>query len=236
MEAIIKREAWNKGRLVGQKPPLKLKDIWAIRIHLQSAHAVRDLAMFNLAIDSKLRGCDLVSLRVRDVTHGSQVLPRAIVIQRKTQRPVQFELTEPTRVAVAAWLEKAQLRGDQFLFPSRVANSPHVSTRQYARIVHHWAEAAGLDPSAYGTHSMRRTKATLIYKRTKNLRAVGVGEQWNSQPTWGRPDSRVWVYALLLEIRDRHRIVHGRLHGEDRVSACARGVYPNLCGGQNVAR
>lgn len=128
--------------------------------------------MFNLAIDSKLRGCDLVSLRVRDVTHGSQVLPRAIVVQTKTQRPVQFELTEPTRLAVAAWLDKARLRGEQFLFPSRVARSPHVSTRQYARIVHHWAEAAGLDPSTYGTHSMRRTKATLIYKRTKNLRAV----------------------------------------------------------------
>jgi len=95
-----------------------------------------------------------------------------MVIQRKTQRPVQFELTEPTRTAVSAWLEKAHLRGDQYLFPSRVTSSQHVSTRQYARIVHRWAEAAGLDSSAYGTHSMRRTKATLIYKRTKNLRAV----------------------------------------------------------------
>ena len=121
---------WNKGTLVGQKPPLKPKDIWAIRIYLQNAHAVRDLAMFNLAIDSKLRGCDLVSLRVRDVTHGTQILPRAMVIQRKTQRPVQFEVTEPARAAVGVWLEKAQLRGDQYLFPSRLANSPHVSTRQ----------------------------------------------------------------------------------------------------------
>ena len=173
MEATThKREAWNKGKLVGQKPPLKPKEIWAIRIHLQNAHAVRDLAMFNLAIDSKLRGCDLVSLHVRDVTHGNQILPRAMVVQRKTHRPVQFELTEPTRTAVAAWIENAHLRGDQFLFPSRVTRSPHVSTRQYARIVHHWVEAAGLDPSAYGTHTMRRTKATLIYKRTKNLRAV----------------------------------------------------------------
>ena len=127
METINKREAWNKGKLVGQKPPLKPKDIWAIRIYLQNAHAVRDLAMFNLAIDSKLRGCDLVSLRVRDITHGNQVLSRAMVIQRKTQRPVQFELTEPTRVAVSAWLEKSHLRSDQFLFPSRVARSPHVS-------------------------------------------------------------------------------------------------------------
>jgi integrase len=172
MENIAKRDAWNKGKLVGQKPPLKPKDIWAIRIHLQNRHAVRDLAMFNLAIDSKLRGCDLVSVRVRDISHGSQILPRAMVIQKKTQRPVQFELTEPTRSAVAAWLEKTHLRGDQYLFPSRVANSPHVSTRQYARIVHQWVEAAGLDSSAYVTHSMRRTKATLLYKRTKNLRSV----------------------------------------------------------------
>jgi len=172
MELVQKREASNKGKLVGQKPPLKPKDIWAIRIHLQNTHAVRDLAMFNLAIDSKLRGCDLVSLRVRDVIHGSQILPRAMVIQHKTQRPVQFELTEPTRSTVAAWIEKAHLRADQYLFPSRLTSSPHISARQYARIVHHWVEAVGLDSSAFGTHSMRRTKATLIYKRTKNLRAV----------------------------------------------------------------
>ena len=172
MELVQKREAWNKGKLVGQKPPLKPKDIWAFRIYLQNAQAARDLAMFNLAIDSKLRGCDLVSLHVRDVIHGSQILPRAMVVQRKTQRPVQFELTEPTRSAVAAWIEKAHLRADQYLFPSRVASSPHISGRQYARIVHRWVEAIGLDTSAFGTHSMRRTKATLIYKRTKNLRAV----------------------------------------------------------------
>lgn len=172
MENVHSHEPWNKGKLVGQKPPLKPKDVWAIRIHLQNAHAVRDLAMFNLAIDRKLRGCDLVSLRVRDVTHGNQILPRAMVIQRKTQCPMQFELTDPTRSAVAAWLEKTHLRGDQYLFPSRIASSPHISTRQYTRIVHHWVEAAGLDSSVYGTHSMRRTKATLIYKLTKNLRAV----------------------------------------------------------------
>lgn len=172
MELTAKRTAWNKGKFIGQKPPRKPKDIWAIRIHLQNAHAVRDLAMFNLAIDSKLRGCDLVDLRVRDVTHGTQILPRAIVIRQKTQRPVQFELTEPTRLAVGIWLEKAGLRADQFLFPSRVASSPHVSTRQYARIVHHWVAATGLDSSTYGPHSVRRSKATLIYKRTKNPRAV----------------------------------------------------------------
>ena len=170
MEA--KKAPWNKGRLIGQKPPLKPKDIWTIRINLQNSHAVRDLAMFNLATDSKLRGCDLVNLHVRDITHGGQILNRAMVIQRKTQRPVQFEITEPTRSAVAAWLAKAKLVGDQYLFPSRIDKAEHVSTRQYARIVHRWVEAAGLDSSVYGTHSMRRTKATLIYKRTKNLRAV----------------------------------------------------------------
>jgi len=130
--------------------------------------------MFNLAIDSKLRGCDLVNLRVRDVTHGHQILPRALVVQRKTQHPVQFELTEPTRSAVSAWIEKAHLKPEPYLFPSRLANSPHVSTRQYAWIVHPWVSAAGLDPTAYGTHTLRRTKATLTYRRTKNLRAVQI--------------------------------------------------------------
>jgi integrase len=130
MEITQSREPWNKGKLIGQKPPLKLKDIWAIRIHLQLGKRIRDLAMFNLAIDSKLRGCDLVNLRVRDVTHGNQMLTRAIVIQRKTQRPVQFELTEDTRNAVVAWIAKASLKSEQYLFPSRLQNSPHVSTRQ----------------------------------------------------------------------------------------------------------
>jgi integrase len=172
MESTYRREPWNKGKLIGQKPPLKPKDIWAIRFHLQREAHVRDLAMFNLAIDSKLRGCDLVNLRVLDITHGHQILMRASVVQRKTQRPVQFELTEPTRVAVAAWIEKAHLQPEQYLFRSRLRASKHVSTRQYARIVHQWVAAVGLDPTVYGTHTMRRTKATLIYKRTKNLRAV----------------------------------------------------------------
>ena len=114
----------------------------------------------------------MISLRVRDVAHGNQILKRTMVIQRKTQRPVQFELTETTRTAVARWLEVSQLKSEHFLFASRISTSEHLSTRQYARIVHGWAEKAGLDPTVYGTHSMRRTKATLIYKRTKNLRAV----------------------------------------------------------------
>ncbi len=172
MESVQQQEPWNKGKLIGQKPPLKPKDIWAIRIQLQNAQRDRDLAMFNLAIDSKLRGCDLVNLRVRDIAHGNQILARAMVVQQKTQRPVQFELTEPTRAAVAAWIGNAKLKPEHCLFPSRVSKSPHVSTRQYARIVHQWVATIGLDPTVYGTHTMRRTKATLIYKRTKNLRAV----------------------------------------------------------------
>jgi integrase len=172
MEAVQTHEPWNKGKLVGQKAPLKLKDIWAIRIYLQREQRIRELALFNLAVDSKLRGCDLVNLRVRDVVHGNQILPRAMVVQRKTQRPVQFELTDQTRNAVSAWIAKASLTSEQYLFPSRCRKSPHVSTKQYARIVHRWVSSIGLDPSAYGTHTMRRTKATLIYRRTKNLRAV----------------------------------------------------------------
>ncbi len=163
---------WNKGKLIGQKPPLKLKEIWAIRIRLQLDHRARELALFNLAIDSKLRGCDLVGLHVRDVVQGNHVAPRAIVMQKKTQRPVQFEITEQTREAVNAWIAAAHLKPEQFLFPSRMSASPHLSTRQYSRIVHTWAGLIGLDQAAYGTHSMRRTKPTLIYRRTKNLRAV----------------------------------------------------------------
>ncbi len=168
----LRKVPWNKGKLIGQKPPLKLKEIWAIRIRLQLAHRLRDFALFNLAIDSKLRGCDLVRLRVGDVAQGDRVAARAIIMQRKTQRAVQFEITEQTRAAVTAWIAKAKLRSDQFLFPSRLTMSPHLSTRQYARLLKSWVADIGLDPHAYGTHSLRRTKVTLIYRRTKNLRAV----------------------------------------------------------------
>lgn len=165
-------EPWNKGKLTGQKAPLRLRDIWAIRIRLQLAKKIRDLALFDLAIDSKLRACDLVKLRVRDIGSVDRILTRAIVLQQKTQRPVQFEITAPTREAVSAWIKHAQLRSDSYLFPSRIHNSAHLSTRQYARIVDEWIAGIGLDIAAYGTHTMRRTKATLIYRRTKNLRAV----------------------------------------------------------------
>ncbi len=168
----FEREPWNKGRLIGQKRPLKPKDVWAIRVRLQLEGRKRDLALFNLAIDSKLRGCDLVALRVDDVYVGGRVRDRATVIQRKTGKPVQFEITEQTRSAIRDWLSEFDLRGKRHLFPSRFRPQPHLSTRQYARIVHAWVESAGLDSSAYGTHSMRRTKAAQIYRKTGNLRAV----------------------------------------------------------------
>ena len=163
---------WNKGKIVGQKAPLKLKDIWAIRIRLELGHRTRELALFDLGLDSKLRACDLVRLRVRDICHGDRVLTRAIVMQQKTSRPVQFEITPPTRDAVTAWIKEAKLAYDDFLFPSRVHESPHLGTRQYARILNSWIEEIGLDSTACGTHTIRRTKASLIYRRTKNIRAV----------------------------------------------------------------
>jgi integrase len=163
---------WNKGKLVGQKAPLKPKEVWAIRARLQMEDRTRELALFDLGIDSKLRACDLVKLRVRDVCHGDRVASRATVLQQKTQRPVQFEISPATREAVDGWIRKAGLRADDYLFPSRVHRSPHLGTRQYARILDEWVSSVGLDPADYGTHSMRRTKASLIYRRTKNLRAV----------------------------------------------------------------
>jgi integrase len=163
---------WNKGKLIGQKPPLKLREIWAMRIRLQLKKETRELAIFNLAIDSKLRSCDLVKLKVRDVCHGNGIAPRAMILQQKTQQPVQFEITEQTRDALKNWINHNHLHPEDYLFPSRINNSNHISTRQYARIVHKWVEMIGLDTSLYGTHSLRRTKATLIYRRTKNLRAV----------------------------------------------------------------
>lgn len=169
----VHREPWNKGKIVGQKAPFKVKDIWALRIRLQAGTGSHPRArLFKLGIDSKLRGCDLVALKVRDVCQGDQVAKRAIVLQRKTQRPVQFEIAAAAREAVQAWIKHAGLKSEDFLFPSRLSGSPHLGTRQYARIRGHWVDELGLDPTAFVPHSMRRTKAMLIYRRTKNLRAV----------------------------------------------------------------
>jgi integrase len=164
--------AWNKGRLVGQKRPLRPKEVWAIRVRLQIKCRKRELAMFNLAIDSKLRGCDLVSLRVDDIAIGGHVRDRATIIQRKTGRPVQFEITEQTRASMQDWLIARPADRGSCVFPSRVRSQSHLSARQHARIVRRWIEGAGMDSSGYGTHSLRRTKAAQIYRKTGNLRAV----------------------------------------------------------------
>ncbi len=171
-QSTIPSIPWNKGKITGQKPPLKPQNIWSIRVLLRLKEKVRDLALFNLAIDSKLRACDLVKIRVSDVMHGESVLPRASVVQKKTGQPVRFEITEQARDALSEWISKAHLKGDEWLFLSCVKPGSHITTRQYARIVKNWVKMIGLDPTVYGTHSIRRTKASLIYKRTKNLRAV----------------------------------------------------------------
>ncbi len=167
-----RKPAWNKGRLVGQKRPLLPKQVWAIRSRLEMASNPRDLTLFNLAIDSKLRGCDLVRLKVTDLVVGVSVCDRVSVIQSKTGRPIQFEVSENTRDSILAWVETPGMLGCEFLFPSRFHVSPHLSTRQYARLVREWVSSIGLDPSGYGTHSLRRTKAAQIYRKTGNLRAV----------------------------------------------------------------
>lgn len=156
------RKPWNKGKIVGQKAPFKRKDIWALRVHFQMEHRVRELALFNLDIDIKLRGCDLVALKGRDACHRGQFAARAIVLQHKTQRPVQFEITPATRDALQSWIKQTGLKSDDLDLPSPLHDSPHLGTRQYARILGHWVDELGLDRADYGTRSMRRTKATLI--------------------------------------------------------------------------
>jgi len=167
-----KRLPWNKGKLTGAKPPLRPKHVWSIRTKLQIDGRIRDLAMFNLAIDSKLRGCDVVAIRVQDIAAGGYTADRATVRQKKTRQPVRFELSEHTRQAVDDYLKVTNKRPGEFLFTGRRDLNRSMTTRQYARLVSDWIGSVGLDPKLFGTHSLRRTKATLIYRRTGNLRAV----------------------------------------------------------------
>jgi site-specific recombinase XerC len=148
--------------------------VWAVRSWLEQEHRLRDRALFDLAIDSKLRGCDLVKVRIGELVSGARIRQRAIVIQRKTLRPVQFELLEPARTSLLDWLERRGGSLDDVVFPSRTDHSAHISTRQYAGLVDEWVTAIGLRREDYGTHSLRRTKAALIYKKTGNLRAVQI--------------------------------------------------------------
>jgi integrase len=163
---------WNKGKLTGAKPPFRPKHVWSIRTKLQLEGRTRDLAMFNLAIDSKLRGCDVVALRVEDIAPNGNTVDRATIRQRKTRQSVKFELTEQTRQTVDDYLTASGKKPGEFLFAGRRSSKRSITTRQYARLVSEWVASIGLDAHNFGTHSLRRTKATLIYRRTGNLRAV----------------------------------------------------------------
>jgi integrase len=167
-----KRAPWNKGKFPGAKPPLRPKHVWSIRSKLQAEGQTRDLAMFNLAIDSKLRACDVVALKVGDIAPNGYAADRATIRQRKTGQPVRFELTEQSRQAVDEYLRASTKEPSDFMFEGRKRPDRSMSTRQYARLVSEWIAGIGLDPYVFGTHSLRRTKATLIYRRTGNLRAV----------------------------------------------------------------
>lgn len=157
--------------IVGPKLPLRPMHVWAIRVRLQIARRIRDLALFDIALDSKLRGCDVVSLRVADIVATGAIRQRATVIQQKTGRPVQFEITETTRRSIADWLKIRRGDPDGWLFPSRMRQECHLSTRQYLRLLKGWVALIGLERAAYGTHSMRRTKVAMLYRKTGNLRA-----------------------------------------------------------------
>ena len=172
--AMDGRAAWNAGKTVGTKRPLTQKQIWAIRFFLDREGRMRDRALFDLAIDSKLRGCDLVKIKIGDVVAGEDIRTRAIVIQQKTRRPVQFELTSDVRSSLLSWLERRGGSNVDHLFPSRIDHSNHMSTRQYARLVDEWVTAIGLRKAEYGTHSLRRTKAAMIYRATGNIRAIQI--------------------------------------------------------------
>jgi len=194
----LKRTPWNKGKISGQKPPLQPKHVWAIRSKLQLQMRSRDLALFNLAIDSKLRGCDVVALKVADVAPHGYAVDRATVRQKKTGKPVKFELTEQTRQSIDDYLHTSPKTADDYLFAGRRAGGQCLTTRQYARLVSEWISSIGLDASLFGTHSLRRTKATLIYRRTGNLRAV--------QLLLGHTKVESTVRYLGIEVDDALRI------------------------------
>ena len=169
---MARRIPWNKGKIIGQKAPLRQQEVWSIRARLEIANNTKELALFNLAIDSKLRDCDLVALKVLDVMRAGEILTRASIVQQKTGTPVMFEIIAHTRQSLLEWITLANLKYDDYLFPSRKHAVPHLGTRAYDRIVHKWVSSIGLESGLYGTHTMRRTKVSILYKRDKNLRAI----------------------------------------------------------------
>ncbi len=183
------------------KTPLKPKQVWAIRFWLERARRLRDRALFHPAIDSELRGCNLVKVHISDPVSGGRVWTRAMVIQQKTGRPVQFELLEPARASILDWLERPGGALEDFAFSSRTDQGNHISTRQYARLVDEWVTAVGLRRQDYGTHSLRRTKAAIIYKQTGNLRAV--------QILLGHTKIETTVRYLGVEVEDALALAEG---------------------------
>ena len=183
-----KRAPWNKGKLIGAKPPLRQKHVWAIRTMLQVERSTRDLAMFNLAIDSKLRGCDVVAIRIDDVAPNGYAIDRATVRQRKTGRPVRFELTEHTRQAIDDYLKVSHKKSGEFLFTTSKSGRS-MTPRQYGRLVSDWFVGVGLDPHLYGTHSLRRTKATLYLPPHREF-ARRPASAWSHQDREHCPVSR----------------------------------------------
>jgi integrase len=196
--AIQVRRPWNKGLVVGQKRPLLPRQVWSIRVRLEMSGSARDVALFNLAIDSKLRASDLVRLKIADVCSGALVRDRGVVVQQKTGRPVQFEITEVTRQSVERLLASLQSDEGGYLFRSRSHRQPHISSRQYARIVHRWIRNIGLDDRGFGTHSLRRTKVAQLYRKTGNLRAV--------QLLLGHAKIETTVRYLGVEVDDALRL------------------------------
>jgi integrase len=192
--ATRERRPWNAGRMVGAKPALKPQQVWAIRFWLDRERRLRDRALFDLAIDSKLRGCDVAKIRISELVSGGRVRTRATVLQQKTGRPVQFELLEAARSSIQTWLEHRGGTLDDYAFPSRTDHARHISTRQYARLVDEWVTAIGLWREDDGTHSLRRTKASIIYKAIGNLRAV--------QPPLGHSKIESTVRYLGVDVED----------------------------------
>ncbi len=156
----------------GVKKPFRLEEIWRIRTRLELNNNVMELSLLNLAIDSKLRSSDLLSLRVSDISSNFLVFSRVQYVQKKTGNNVQFEVTQRTQQTLSHWIKDQELKPTDYLFPSpRKVNQP-LSYSYYRRIIRSWALALGHNPDLYGTHSLRRTKATLIYQKTKNIRAI----------------------------------------------------------------
>ena len=208
LPAIIPpKRAWNRGRVIGQKRPLLPKHVWAIRVRLELAGELRDLALFNLAIDSKLRGCDLVRLKVSDVFASGSIKERVSVLQSKTQTPVRFEITDGTRKSLLEWISNPAMIGHEYLWPGRFHDRPHISTRQYARLLKDWVKSIGLASSAYGTHSMRRTKVAQIYK--KNGKPKGLCsfcwaiQRWTAQfDIWASISKMLLPFRKVLRFED----------------------------------